>query len=108
MLKRINSIAILAAARIPVQMDFLVVTAQGRRHRANFDTRKEANDALTDIKKRSTQEEFVASKLIPKFREVAEDWFRSKATPDFRRPSAVGDIAVVSILGGLHHQYVRI
>ena len=31
-----------------------------------------------------------------------------KNAPDFRRALPVGDIAVVSILGGLHHQYVRI
>jgi hypothetical protein len=62
--------------------------AEGTRHRATFDTRKEADDALSDIKSRIKKGDFVASKLIPKFREVAEDWFRSKAD---RRPGTVGN-----------------
>jgi hypothetical protein len=56
---------------------------QGRRNRATFDTRKEADKALTEIKTRIGKGEYVASKLIPTFREVAEDWFRS-----IERPSA--------------------
>jgi transposase InsO family protein len=31
-----------------------------------------------------------------------------KNTPDFRRPQKLGSIAAISILGGLHHQYVRV
>ena len=32
----------------------------------------------------------------------------SKNAPDFRRPQKLGPIAAISILGGLHHQYVRV
>ena len=31
-----------------------------------------------------------------------------KNAPDFRRPQKLGPIAIISILGGLHHQYVRV
>jgi transposase InsO family protein len=31
-----------------------------------------------------------------------------KNAPDFRRPQKLGFIASISILGGLHHQYVRV
>ena len=31
-----------------------------------------------------------------------------KDAPDFRRPQKLGPIASLSILGGLHHQYVRV
>jgi integrase len=61
---------------------------QGRRHRATFDTRKEADKALTDIKSRIGKGEYVASKLLPRFRELAEDWCVSKGD---RRPGTVGN-----------------
>jgi hypothetical protein len=61
---------------------------QGRRHRVTFDTRKEADNALTDIKSRIGKGEYVASKLLPRFRELAEDWFVSKGD---RRPGTVGN-----------------
>src|ERR1700736_6066756 len=31
-----------------------------------------------------------------------------KNAPDFRRPQKLGPIAAISILGGLHHPYVRV
>src|SRR5207245_9698827 len=62
--------------------------AQGKRHRETFDTRKEADDALDAIKARMKRGEFVAAKLIPKFKEIAEDWIASKAD---RRPGTVGN-----------------
>ena len=61
---------------------------QGRRHRASFDTRKEADKTLTEIKTRISKGDFVASRQIPKFREVAGDWLRAKAD---RRPGTVGN-----------------
>lgn len=62
--------------------------SQGKRHRETFDTRKEADEALDAIKARIKRGEFVAAKLIPKFKEIAEDWFASKAD---RRPGTVGN-----------------
>jgi len=32
----------------------------------------------------------------------------AKNTPSFRRPQKLGSIAAISILGSLHHQYVRV
>jgi hypothetical protein len=31
-----------------------------------------------------------------------------KNAPEFRRPHKLGSIAAIPILGGLHHQYVRV
>jgi hypothetical protein len=31
-----------------------------------------------------------------------------KNAPDFRSPHKLGSVAAISILGGLHHQYVRV
>ena len=31
-----------------------------------------------------------------------------KNVPNFRRPQKLGPIAAISMLGGLHHQYVRV
>ena len=31
-----------------------------------------------------------------------------KHAPDFQRPQKIGRIAAIPILGGLHHQYVRV
>jgi integrase len=61
---------------------------QGRRHRATFDSRKEADNALTGIKARIGKGDYLAEKSLPKFRELAEDWFHGKAD---RRPGTVGN-----------------
>jgi hypothetical protein len=63
-------------------------TVKAGGHRATFDTKKEADNALTNIKSRIGKGEYIASKLLPKFRELAEDWFRSKCD---RRPGTVGN-----------------
>jgi len=42
------------------------------------------------------------------YNEVRTHLSLDKNAPDFRRPSLVGDIAAIPILGGLHHQYVRV
>ena len=58
---------------------------QGRRHRATFDTRKEADNALTDIKSRIGKRRYLASKLLPKSREFA----KSRKTASLRRAIVV-------------------
>ena len=42
------------------------------------------------------------------YNEVRTRLSLDKNALDFRRPSPVGDIAAIPILGGLHHQYVRV
>jgi hypothetical protein len=42
------------------------------------------------------------------YNEVRTHLALDKNAPDFRRPSPVGAIAAIPILGGLHHQYVRV
>ena len=50
----------------------------GARHRATFDTRKEAENGLGDFRRQINQGSFVAAKQVPLFREVAEEWFAGK------------------------------
>jgi hypothetical protein len=42
------------------------------------------------------------------YNEVRTHLSLDKNAPDFRRPQKLGSIASISILGGLHHQYVRV
>ena len=42
------------------------------------------------------------------YNEVRTHLSLDKDAPDFRRAQSVGSIAALSILGGLHHQYVRV
>jgi hypothetical protein len=42
------------------------------------------------------------------YNEVRTHLSLDKDAPDFRRAQPVGSIAALSILGGLHHQYVRV
>ena len=50
----------------------------GARHRATFDTRKEAENGLGDFRRQINQGSFVAAKQVPLFRQVAEEWFAGK------------------------------
>jgi len=50
----------------------------GARHRASFDTRKEAELALAEFRRRINQGNFIAAKEVPCFRVVAEEWFAGK------------------------------
>ncbi len=50
----------------------------GARHRATFDTRKEAENGLGDFRRQISQGSFVAAKQVPLFRQVAEEWFAGK------------------------------
>jgi exosome complex RNA-binding protein Rrp4 len=47
----------------------------GARHRATFDTRKEAENALSDFRRQINQGNFITAKEVPPFRQVAEEWF---------------------------------
>jgi transposase InsO family protein len=42
------------------------------------------------------------------YNEVPDVLSLDKNAPDFRRPQKLGPITAISILGGLHHQYVRV
>jgi hypothetical protein len=42
------------------------------------------------------------------YNEVRTHLSLGKNAPDFRRPQKIGHIAAIPILGGLHHQYVRV
>jgi hypothetical protein len=42
------------------------------------------------------------------YNEVRTHLSLDKNPPNFRRPSPKGAIAAIPILGGLHHQYVRV
>jgi integrase len=50
----------------------------GARHRATFDTRKEAETALSDFRREINQGTFVAAKEVPPFGQVAHEWFAGK------------------------------
>jgi hypothetical protein len=54
-----------------------------------FKTRKEAERFQTDTPHKASRGEYLESPKVPIFREVAEDWFRSKSN---RRPSHVCDL----------------
>jgi len=42
------------------------------------------------------------------YNEVRTHLSLNKNAPNFRRPQKLGSIAAISILGGLHHLYVRV
>ncbi|GEM_PF-368523 len=57
----------------------------GVRHRATFDTRKEAELALADFRQKINQRTFISARDVPRFRNVAEEWFAGKGE---HRPSS--------------------
>jgi len=42
------------------------------------------------------------------YNEIRRHLSLDKNAPNFRRPQKLGPIAAISMLGGLHHQYVRV
>src|SRR5579872_410909 len=62
---------------------------QGRRERRRFRTIKEAELYDAETQHRVAHGEYIAPALVPKFGEVAEDWFQGKKD---RRPSHVYDL----------------
>jgi len=51
---------------------------QGNRYRKTFERQKAAIDFLADIKVKQKAGTYVAPKVVPTFREVAEPWFENK------------------------------
>jgi integrase len=70
-------------------LDYRPLGLYGPRRRVRFRTRKQAERFLSEIEHRATRGEYVEPAKIPKFGEVAEDWFASKTD---RRPSHVSDL----------------
>jgi transposase InsO family protein len=50
----------------------------------------------------------VLRNYAPYYNQVPTHLSLGKNAPDFRHPQKLGPIATISILGGLHHQYVRV
>ena len=60
-----------------------------------------------------TDSDFTGTSVLPLlfglyYNEVRTHLSLHKNAPTFRRPKKLGLIAVISMLGGLHHQYVRV
>jgi hypothetical protein len=50
----------------------------------------------------------IAREEAANYNQVRTHLSLDKNAPDFRRSQKLGPIAAISILGGLHHQYVRV
>lgn len=70
-------------------LDYRPLGLYGPRRRVRFRTRKQAERFLSETEHRAARGEYVEPAKIPKFGEVAEDWFASKTD---RRPSHVSDL----------------
>jgi integrase len=70
-------------------LDYRPLGMYGPRRRVRFKTRKQAERFLTETAHMAARGEYVEPAKVPKFAEVAEDWFRSKSD---RRPSHVSDL----------------
>ena len=70
-------------------LDYRPLGLYGPRRRVRFRTRKQAERFQTETEHRAARGEYVEPAKIPKFAEVAEDWFASKTD---RRPSHVSDL----------------
>jgi transposase InsO family protein len=55
-----------------------------------------------------TQLRRVLRNYAPYYNQIRTHLSLHKNAPDFRHPQKLGSIAGISILGGLHHQYVRV
>lgn len=70
-------------------LDYRPLGLRGPRRRLRFKTRKQAERFLTETAHKAARGEYIDPAKIPKFAEVAEDWFRSKTD---RRPSHVSSL----------------
>src|ERR1700736_6345956 len=71
------------------ELDYRPLGLYGPRRRVRFKTRKQAERFLTETAHQVTRGEYVDPAKVPKFAEVAEDWFRSITD---RRPSYVSSL----------------
>src|ERR1019366_1662112 len=71
------------------ELDYRPLGMYGRRRRVRFKTRKQAELFLADTTQKVVRGEYIESIKIPKFSEIAEDWFQGKID---RRPSHVSDL----------------
>ncbi len=70
-------------------LDYRPLGVYGPRRRKRFKTRKEAERFRSNTEQKAARSEYIDPAKVPKFAEVAEDWFRSKID---RRPSHASDI----------------
>src|SRR6266446_8784206 len=70
-------------------LDYRPLGLFGPRRRMRFKTRKQAEHFRTETEHKAARGEYVEPAKVPRFAEVAEDWFRSKTD---RRPSHVSDL----------------
>src|SRR5271170_6467720 len=71
------------------ELDYRPMGMNGPRRRVRFPTRKQAELFLAQTMDKAARGEYVEPAKIPKFGEIAEDWFQSKTD---RRPSHVSDL----------------
>src|SRR5208282_2300538 len=71
------------------ELDYRPMGMNGPRRRVRFKTRKQAELFLAQTTEKAARGEYVEPAKIPKFGEIAEDWFQSKTD---RRPSHVSDL----------------
>src|ERR1039457_5445529 len=71
------------------ELDYRPLGMGGPRRRVRFKTRKQAELFLAQTTEKAARGEYVEPAKIPKFGEIAEEWFQSKID---RRPSHVSDL----------------
>ena len=71
------------------ELDYRPLGMGGARRRVRFKTRKQAELFHAQTTEKASRGEYVEPATIPKFGEIAEDWFQSKTD---RRPSHVSDL----------------
>ncbi len=71
------------------ELDYRPLGMTGPRRRVRFKTRKQAELFLAQTTEKAARGEYVEPAKIPKFGEIAEEWFLSKTD---RRPSHVSDL----------------
>jgi hypothetical protein len=73
----------------PYRLDFRPQGVLGPRKRLEFPTKKAAEKYLAATSTKVSRNEYIEPAKVPTFKDVAEDWLRSKGD---RRPSYVADL----------------